>query len=441
MTSHYRLQLLPLAVALILVTTAVPLEIGSEANWNGRFGLADLAQNLLLYAPLGMALRRRPLWLVVVLACALSSAIEISQLWSVGRSASLLDVASNTLGAGAAALIASRFSDRFQETRSIVRVRTTQVALAALVLIGVFAAWAVPVTSAELSNWDPSYSLLLGNEQTSDRPWRGSVSELRLLSPSPGADNFERRGGPGIDTIALWQRTFVGGPPVRLSDSLAARFVRIAMANGSFAIAARLQTSSTSQEGPARIVSFSKDPFHRNFDLGQQGERLIFRVRTPITGLNGELHRASSQSVLRTGESIEVAVSYDGSVARIHVGGTLVGRSNLAAAGCSIAALCDWAAPAAWAGVGAAMAMLILVRVRRRSVFTSAFAAVAAGALTVVVAKSLPAYSIAAGAGGMLPALTIFGAGVVAVAWRPEPRTLARSDTALAQSREISRTT
>ena len=41
------------------------------------------------------------------------------------------------------------------------------------------------------------------------------------------------------------------------------------------------------QDGPARIVSFSTDGGSRNFTLGQQGDQLVFRLRTPKTGANG----------------------------------------------------------------------------------------------------------------------------------------------------------
>jgi hypothetical protein len=39
--------------------------------------------------------------------------------------------------------------------------------------------------------------------------------------------------------------------------------------------------------GPARIVTFSSSAYQRNFTLGQEGSRLIFRLRTPRTGENG----------------------------------------------------------------------------------------------------------------------------------------------------------
>lgn len=48
-----------------------------------------------------------------------------------------------------------------------------------------------------------------------------------------------------------------------------------------------LSTANTEQFGPARIVSFSVDPYNRNFTLGQDRDQLVLRLRTPQTGENG----------------------------------------------------------------------------------------------------------------------------------------------------------
>ena len=52
-------------------------------------------------------------------------------------------------------------------------------------------------------------------------------------------------------------------------------------------VEAVLTPAHLKQVGPARIVSFSLDPYQRNFTLGQQGNQLILRLRTPNTGKNG----------------------------------------------------------------------------------------------------------------------------------------------------------
>lgn len=46
--------------------------------------------------------------------------------------------------------------------------------------------------------------------------------------------------------------------------------------------------ANITQDGPARIVSFSTDPYNRNFTLGQERDQLVFRLRTPRTGENGQ---------------------------------------------------------------------------------------------------------------------------------------------------------
>ena len=48
-----------------------------------------------------------------------------------------------------------------------------------------------------------------------------------------------------------------------------------------------LTPSRTKQSGPARIFSFSKDGFKRNFTIGQEGDQLLLRLRTTRTGENG----------------------------------------------------------------------------------------------------------------------------------------------------------
>jgi ferric-dicitrate binding protein FerR (iron transport regulator) len=52
-------------------------------------------------------------------------------------------------------------------------------------------------------------------------------------------------------------------------------------------IEATILPSVAEQVGPARIVTFSTNIVERDFTLGQQGDNLIVRIRTPQTGPNG----------------------------------------------------------------------------------------------------------------------------------------------------------
>jgi hypothetical protein len=44
------------------------------------------------------------------------------------------------------------------------------------------------------------------------------------------------------------------------------------------------------QSGPARIITISQDPYHRNLTIAQQGAAFILRLRTPWTNSNGMPH-------------------------------------------------------------------------------------------------------------------------------------------------------
>lgn len=58
-------------------------------------------------------------------------------------------------------------------------------------------------------------------------------------------------------------------------------------ASNELTVEAWIRPLVASQGGPARIVSFSTDGGQRDFTLGQDGEQLVFRLRTPKTGGNG----------------------------------------------------------------------------------------------------------------------------------------------------------
>ena len=74
-------------------------------------------------------------------------------------------------------------------------------------------------------------------------------------------------------------------------------------------IEADLTVHNVKQIGPKRIVTFSKDFVSRNFTLGQQGEDLVLRLRTPQTDANGTNPEVKLFR-LQAGEPVHVLVSY-----------------------------------------------------------------------------------------------------------------------------------
>lgn len=88
-----------------------------------------------------------------------------------------------------------------------------------------------------------------------------------------------------------------------------------------------ITTDNLNQSGPARIITFSKNITHRNFTLGQDGNRFAMRIRTPRTGENaigGEI----SFGKIESGKPTHVIVSYfDGNV-YCYVNGELIYSGN-----------------------------------------------------------------------------------------------------------------
>ena len=93
-------------------------------------------------------------------------------------------------------------------------------------------------------------------------------------------------------------------------------------------IEAWLTSSKTNQFGPARIISYSQDPLHRNFTLGQHGTDLVFRMRTSETDPDGVGPQIIATDVFMTGRRQHIVVSYDFSSCQIYINGQLQKQSK-----------------------------------------------------------------------------------------------------------------
>jgi hypothetical protein len=83
------------------------------------------------------------------------------------------------------------------------------------------------------------------------------------------------------------------------------------------------------QIGLARIVTFSLDPYQRNFTLGQQSDSLILRLRTTESDENGVYPHFRANKVFRPGKKQHITVSYDGKSEKLYVDGKRRGISSL----------------------------------------------------------------------------------------------------------------
>jgi hypothetical protein len=320
---------------------------------------ADLLINLLLFVPLGVLLhhegRHRSLKLLSILILAgtigvlISTAVEYLQAFLPTRDSSFRDVLANTGGAllGVAA-------DRVWGARAEAHVNRLRAGTSSAMLAGLMAAFlvvALVISAAlqartRLSNWSVEYPLLIGNEGSGDRPWRGRVFALAMsdaATPLASARRFSSGEPIVVSGTEIAAFDFNGEPPYRdaagnlpdlewtqrpntshdagirlagrswlRSDGPASGLVRRLRETNAFTLRVKCATDDTGQYGPARIISNSVSRSLRNFTLGQQGTDLVFSLRTPGTGTNGAPLEVFVPGVFSDGRPREILVTYDG---------------------------------------------------------------------------------------------------------------------------------
>lgn len=106
------------------------------------------------------------------------------------------------------------------------------------------------------------------------------------------------------------------------------RWVPAAIASGRLQIDLRVRPFASRQAGPARIVTLSPDPKSRNFTVGQDGDALILRLRTPWSTDNGT-PAVLVPRVFATGTWVEVRIDVRPGQLKIDVGDTVHVRQRL----------------------------------------------------------------------------------------------------------------
>ena len=152
--------------------------------------------------------------------------------------------------------------------------------------------------------------------------WRTAAVAVSTVDPAtgkPGVIKLTRRNAARLDhNYAL---VLDGGSSVAADAD--ARLLEACRASNALTIEATLTPANVTQEGPARIVTFSSDPSTRNFTLGQTRDKLILRLRTSQTGLNGVNPEVELCSV-QANRTYHVAVTYSGGHLLCYVDGAKV---------------------------------------------------------------------------------------------------------------------
>ncbi len=346
----------------------------------GPFDGHPFIEHLLPFWVLGVVLHwnlltrhtRRPVLTSLAGVVLITLALEIGQNLGASRHARMCDVAFRVLGGliGVACCGWLRvYRDRLRQMYS----RYDRGLAIAGIVLGNIVTTAVVIRShsgVTLDGWDCYDSLLVANEATADRPWRGRIAGLamydkalpaqqiarladepftatasasgvrRRLHPmllySFGA-HFTRRvrqqseDGPPLDLLLppagpdTWQQRdgvldIKGDITVR-SDGDVGAVCRAVQSSQAFTLEVAAKSASPQQHGPARIVSISKNPYERNVTIGQEYAEVIVRIATPRTGRNGMSIPIRTHGHAVDGRWHHIAVTYRNGLVRFYLDG------------------------------------------------------------------------------------------------------------------------
>ncbi|MDF3127927.1 hypothetical protein P0Y35_01830 [Kiritimatiellaeota bacterium B1221] len=157
------------------------------------------------------------------------------------------------------------------------------------------------------------------SQRTLSDEWPGTSDYLSLLwqpDVSGSYKFFIRRGQAeiGEDQIRILKGAVLAHD--KTNELLLSHF----QASNELTLECVIETASLTQTGPARIVSFSNDSQNRNFTLGQEGAKLIFRLRTPQTGNNGIQPESHIGNIARE-EQTHILITYQNGNLRAYING------------------------------------------------------------------------------------------------------------------------
>lgn len=245
-----------------------PVTVPSGSFWIPRLKGLDPPFNVLMFMPLGWALRTQNKGVVAAVfagAC-FSSLIEWAQHYVAFRVPVVEDIVFNALGAG----LGWRLGPQLSRLRLRFDARWRWAVAAALTAF-VLASALPPVVSAELWLWQADAQLITGREQAGNYPWKGQVQQAQLwVGTSTGTqpDWDLHRDGEGVfEELALQieaaqafvlQMKLRGAPPQTPRDDL------------------------------ARILVWSGGAQGCNLLVGQAMDTLVVRLRTRVTPFVGQ---------------------------------------------------------------------------------------------------------------------------------------------------------
>jgi glycopeptide antibiotics resistance protein len=344
------------------------------AGWGKDAGVLDAFLNILLFVPYGFGLAERlrergksravVLGITFLAGALLSYSVELLQFYIPMRDSGWGDVITNSSGsvlglffyelAGAATLhVASRMESTF-----VTWLHWRRLIMVLLLYVGVWLGASIPLQrQARISDWGPKPLLLIGSSaaEEPDSAWNGKVSEVEFWNrslpdrvaraitagrpeegPAPLASyslsglppyQDRRHALPGL----VWVRdSSASAPPVVGASWLVSRAPLSALVDqvertNRFALRVLCQPGLTAFARNRRFVIIAQFPGHTDLELSQEGTRLIFWFRNPLSAKRPRF-TWDVPGVFAPNEPRNLLLSYDGSRLTLYVDGKKEGR-------------------------------------------------------------------------------------------------------------------
>ncbi|GJL49660.1 MAG: hypothetical protein NPIRA01_08870 [Nitrospirales bacterium] len=347
-----------------------------------RIPFWDIFSNILLFIPFGFLFVSLPgvrtyrfvgkLFLAGATVCLVSLSLEVAQLF-LPRFPSVVDVVLNVVGGITGALISMWLYAPI--SRSVYRwwlnLQASPMLLGFLVMyiIGLLGVHTVPFhLGQKFSNWDPNFTLQIGNEGTLDRPWLGSMFLLamydRALSRQEVLTNwmagsvsitmqtrveeglvvyydFTKGGGTVVHDRSSWDMPLdlqirdmdhikwlhpngielLTNTIISSLEPASKIFESNLRKRSALTLEVWISPAHIDQKGPARIVSYSADSEARNLTLGQAKRNIVSRIRTPVSGPNGTRPQLQTKDDLLTADIQHVLITYRDGLETLYVNG------------------------------------------------------------------------------------------------------------------------
>lgn len=148
------------------------------------------------------------------------------------------------------------------------------------------------IPSAKKENYKGLTSQIMNNLPVSKRgetfQWENDGADSRIINTKGGFLRSCRLVPEGRAFLGQGGRMHLDGGHFHTQDNETAEVIsQAAKTTNQFTMELQFVTNSLEVKGPARIASCSKDWSSRNWTVGQEGDKLILRFRTPQNGENG----------------------------------------------------------------------------------------------------------------------------------------------------------